>query len=59
MSAFVASGQLDVLHNVMCFHRVLGYGIDGNNTVSNLSIEGKVQYLIIDNMHQGKVITIS
>ena len=47
-----------MLHNVMCFHRVMGYGIDGNNTVSNLAIEGKVHNLI-DNTHQGEVFTIS
>ena len=38
-----ASGQLSLIHNISCYHRVFAFGIDVNNTVSNLTIEGIIK----------------
>ena len=37
-----ASGQLSLSH-ISCYHRVLAFDIDVNNTLSNLTIEGSIK----------------
>ena len=39
-----ASGQLSLVHNISCYHRVYAFGIDVNNTIINsLSIEAMIK----------------
>ena len=39
-----ASGQLSLIHNISCFHRVFAFSIDVNNTIINsLSIEAMIK----------------
>ena len=46
--------QLHFPLNISCFHRVFAYDIDLNGTVSNFSIEGRVQSTV-DDTHAGKM----
>ena len=41
-----ATGQIFVPHNTSCYHRVVAHTIDINYTVSNLSIQGRVQLAV-------------
>ena len=43
-----ASGQLNLTHNISCYHRVYAYDIDVNNTLSNLTIEGNVKTVAME-----------
>ena len=43
-----ASGQLTLTHNISCYHRVYAYGIDVNNTLSNLTIEGNIKTVAME-----------
>ena len=38
-----ASGQLSLTHNISCYHLVLAFDIDVNNTISDLTIEGDIK----------------
>ena len=48
-----ASGQLSLVHNISCYHRVYAFGIDVNNTIINsLSIEAMIKSME-DFVHTG------
>ena len=42
-NAISASGTFNLTYPVSCYSRVLTFDIEHNNTLSNLSIEGKLQ----------------
>ena len=42
-----ASGQLSLAHNIFCYHRVIAFDIDINNTLSNLTIEGMIRPMAV------------
>ena len=43
-----ASEQLNLRQNVFCYHKVIAYDIDVNNTIRDLGIEGLIQPLTSD-----------
>ena len=45
-------GQLHLTHSITCYHKVFAFEINVNNTISNLSIEGKIN-TTIDNVYTG------
>ena len=38
-----ATGQLTIIHNISCYHRVFAFNIDINDTISNLTIEWTIR----------------
>ena len=42
VSSFSAEQSLKLMHNISCYQRVFAADIDVNDTVSNLTIEGRI-----------------
>ena len=40
-----ASGKLSLAHNISCYYQVFAFDIDINNTISNLTIEGRIKVM--------------
>ena len=49
-----ASGKLYLTYNISCYHRVFAFGIDINNTISNLTIERMINTLMAGDTLAGK-----
>ena len=52
-------GQLNLTHSITCYHEVFAFEINVNNTISNLSIAGKIKPMTCGVCIQGKVYLIS
>ena len=52
-----ASEQFTLTHDqiLSCYHRVFAFDIDVNNTISNLSVEGKINQMTCSVCIEGKV----
>ena len=48
-----ASRRLSLTHNISCYHKLLAFGIDINDTISNLTIEGIIYTLMINDEPTG------
>ena len=51
----LASGQLNLTHIVSCYHQVLAFDIEVNNTLSNLTIEEKLKSTMADDLCSGNL----
>ena len=40
-----ASGRHNLAHTISCYNQVFAFDIDINNTISNLSVEGKINQI--------------
>ena len=49
-----AFAKLNLTHNISCYHRVFAFGIDINNIISNLTIEGIINTIITNDESAGK-----
>ena len=46
--------KLTLTDNIFCYHQVFAFDIDVNNTISNLSIEGVINTLMVNGELGGK-----
>ena len=55
-SSFSAEQSLKLMHNISCFQRVFAVDIDVNDTISNLTIEGRIFKPMTNGVNEGEKI---